>query len=973
MQKFYTVLFTLGLLLSLQLISAQSVSYNPDRGYYTSTQNVTLTTNLPGAIIKYTTNGTLPTPSTGLTYNSPISVSTTTTIATIAYNSLDTTNIKTHTYLFLADVISQPNSVAGFPTTGFAFDASITANPTYAAQLDTALKQIPSMCITLDLNDFNDVHNDTLEAIVSLEIINGDGSNGEQITAGFKRVGTASLNSPKRTFRLNFKSEFGASKLSYKLMGDNAADEFDQIQLRPGFYNVINGGGSTGGNDIYDQFVRNLQEDIQDDNIALHGTFVHLYINGVYWGVYNPTERGTDNFASKYYDGKKSNWDAIKGGEARSGNDTIWNEMNTFANTQDFTIQANYDSIQKLVEIEQFTDYVLLTNFAPHGNHDAIADNSFATRHRNREDGFRFWIWNTEEPPSSANIFNTGAGPFENIYSALFTNDDYKILLADRFQCNCFDEGNLTPTKTIAAYEEIYNAVELAFIAEAARWATATEYVNFQNKATDIINNFLPNRTSATINNYTTAGLLPSLNAVEFSETSGLVTSGTTLTLTNPNGIGDIYYTLDGTDPRLPGGNLDIANAILYTGPISLNAIYNINARVMNGTDWSGSCPKLFYVPQNYSDLVINEIHYNPLDEVIGNDTIDGTDLEFVEIYNNGTEAIDLTGVKMTDGGDFNFPAGFVIDTAEFVVIAKDDIRFALFYGLTPNGDYEGNLSNKGEDVVLKDPFNNIIDSVRYDDKLPWKEEADGTGPSLALEDYDFDNTLSGSWDIQKFEYTPFEPNNFCDLGIFCSTVSPPSACGANNGLIFCNGSNGAPGPGGYQYIWNTGITIGGAGNLSDGIYIITVIDSENCTATETIVFNDPVDFNATLSIDTPTYAVTAIPSGNPADYTYLWSDGTTTQTASNLPVGFATVEITDANGCDNWLYLDIPERDCPSNLTVQNPIDQSVYQVSDYIISDGQINLKDVNYKAGNYILLLNNFEALSNFNFIAEIDPCQ
>jgi len=44
-----------------------------------------------------------------------------------------------------------------------------------------------------------------------------------------------------------------------------------------------------------------------------------------------------------------------------------------------------------------------------------------------------------------------------------------------------------------------------------------------------------------------------------------------------------------------------------------------------------------------------------------------------------------------------------------------------------------GGLSNSGEDIELRDSFDNVVDSLTYDDVLPWDPLADGNGPSLTF------------------------------------------------------------------------------------------------------------------------------------------------------------------------------------------------------------------------------------------------
>jgi len=72
-------------------------------------------------------------------------------------------------------------------------------------------------------------------------------------------------------------------------------------------------------------------------------------------------------------------------------------------------------------------------------------------------------------------------------------------------------------------------------------------------------------------------------------------------------------------------------------------------------------CPRKFYVGQNYSNVVINEIHYNPLDSIYLNpdtnemDTISGRNFEFIELKNTGTEPVYLEDVSFNKGVTVSF------------------------------------------------------------------------------------------------------------------------------------------------------------------------------------------------------------------------------------------------------------------------------------------------------------------------------
>ncbi|NQU66711.1 MAG: lamin tail domain-containing protein, partial [Candidatus Marinimicrobia bacterium] len=143
-----------------------------------------------------------------------------------------------------------------------------------------------------------------------------------------------------------------------------------------------------------------------------------------------------------------------------------------------------------------------------------------------------------------------------------------------------------------------------------------------------------------------------------------------------------------------------------------------------------------------FSQVVINEIHYNPATSQ-GNDA----DYEFLELYNVGTSAVDLTG--WTVGATDTNPAsldGVVIDGDNFVVIAYNG---SFYSGLTvpviDNGGYFG-LGNSGKNLQLINNTGAVVDELTYDDGAPWPTDPDGYGPSLELIDPLTDNSLAGSW-----------------------------------------------------------------------------------------------------------------------------------------------------------------------------------------------------------------------------------
>ena len=151
--------------------------------------------------------------------------------------------------------------------------------------------------------------------------------------------------------------------------------------------------------------------------------------------------------------------------------------------------------------------------------------------------------------------------------------------------------------------------------------------------------------------------------------------------------------------------------------------------------------------------VIINELMYHPVSE-------EDRD-EYVELYNRGGAAVDLSGWRLSKAVDYAFPAGTSIGAGQYLVIAADPAHIAGKYGLgAALGPYTGVLSDGGESLRLRDQYGNVVDVVRYHDGGAWPEAADGEGSSLELIDPRDDNNVAAAWGASdesgKSAWTPF-------------------------------------------------------------------------------------------------------------------------------------------------------------------------------------------------------------------------
>lgn len=143
---------------------------------------------------------------------------------------------------------------------------------------------------------------------------------------------------------------------------------------------------------------------------------------------------------------------------------------------------------------------------------------------------------------------------------------------------------------------------------------------------------------------------------------------------------------------------------------------------------------------QAQSQIVITEIMYNPPES--------GTDsLEYFELHNAGTAAVDLSGWNFTQGVEFIFPSGATIQPNAYITIAKSTTAFTSVFGSAPTYQWDnGALTNGGEDIELRDAAGNVMDYVNYQNGGSWPSGANGTGPSIVLCNSAADNDNGVNW-----------------------------------------------------------------------------------------------------------------------------------------------------------------------------------------------------------------------------------
>ncbi len=136
--------------------------------------------------------------------------------------------------------------------------------------------------------------------------------------------------------------------------------------------------------------------------------------------------------------------------------------------------------------------------------------------------------------------------------------------------------------------------------------------------------------------------------------------------------------------------------------------------------------------------VVINEVHYNPDVKI--------EPVEFVELYNAGASAADLSGWQLAGGVDYVFPGGTTLMAGGYLVVAQNPAALQAKFGTTALGPWVGQLDNNGDEVLLKNASGGTEDKVDYQLGFPWPTVGDVPGRSIELLNPLFDNDLGGNW-----------------------------------------------------------------------------------------------------------------------------------------------------------------------------------------------------------------------------------
>lgn len=340
------VLVSLAAIMTAQ---GAEIHFQPDQGFFSNTIPVTISPMSENVAIWFTLNGDVPARGAlaSQRYTAPLVISNTVTIRAAAFSpEKRLSDVETRTFISLRDAVRQPANPAGFPElwhgtkADYEMDQKVSASALPPYDITNALLSLPAISLVAPLEDlfgaargiyFNSMREGSdWEREASIELIFPDGTRGFQTGAGLRIHGYSSRGhgfTRKHSFHLNFRTKYGAAKLRFRLFPDCEVTDFDQIVLRacstdsfPCFDINLGRWDPRRASYIRDQWMRDAMRDL--GHPTAHGRYVHLWLNGLYWGLYNLAELPGPGFAASHFGAKKKDYDVLKDYLIADGGDT---------------------------------------------------------------------------------------------------------------------------------------------------------------------------------------------------------------------------------------------------------------------------------------------------------------------------------------------------------------------------------------------------------------------------------------------------------------------------------------------------------------------------------------------------------------------------------------------------------------------------------------------------------------------------
>ena len=716
---------------------AETPVFSVSGGIYGGAQSVSISTTTPGSTIRYTTDGSKPTNSSP-TYSGAISVNSITVLRAKAFKSgYAASDVASATYLI-----------------GVNHDLPVVCINTAPDNLwddQIGIHVEGTNGITGNCNSTPKNYNQNWERPANVQMYESNGTFAFNIDAGISISGGCSRNNAQKSFNISTKKIYGTEQIDYQLFPDRDQDEFRRFKLR-------NAGNDWNRTSMSDAVVHALvKNDVDIETQGFRPSVV--YLNGEYWGIMNIRDVLSEHYLN--YKFPKIDKDSVdlhflnlygtvtaSDIEVKEGNPQAFLDLYNFVKDNNMTNATNYTQIKNLIDINEYINYHITQIHI--GNTDWPSNNVRVWRDQ-RDGKFRWILFDTDFAlgrQANGNNSRTANPPsFNTLYQAvrndqtgwpndpgstlmlrkLLENTEFKNEFIQRFATQI--DVLFDPARGAAIVDNIKATMQPEMQEHLTKWNLNGQSISTWGGKVDYLKTWLSERPPYMrqhIENY--FGLNGRYNlTLNFNQnTNGIVAVNSNEFVVPFNYTGTYFDNIPMQIRAIPNPGYRF---VRWQETGNTNASITVNY---------SSNKTLTPVFETALDVVINEIHYHP-DDLIN-------EKEFIEIHNPDSKARDLSDYEFSEGVCFKFPKGTSITAGEYLVIAADATQY-LGNGYQVFQWEESKLNNDGEKLILHNSIKTVIDTIRYNDGMPWALLADGFGASLEL-NYPIptDNIMAANW-----------------------------------------------------------------------------------------------------------------------------------------------------------------------------------------------------------------------------------
>lgn len=694
---------------------AGTVIFNKSSGFYNSSQNITLSSSIPGATIRYTTNGNVPKTS-DRSYSSAIHLNNSTTIRARVFLSgylpgptiTNTYLINETTHLPVLSIVTDSLNLWDYNTGIYVKGPNASSTSPYFGANFWQDWQKPA-----SVEFFDKGQNSIIKFDSDIEI-----------------SGNYSRAKDQKSFEIKLSDRYGTSEINYPFWPDKPfVDKVDKL--------IVHNAG-TDWNVVHfrDGLMERIMKNTNTGYLAAEPAI--MFLNGAYWGVYQIREHNDNNWIKTNYGLDKSEIDLLEEGgstiEVKEGSDVGFWDMYNYATSQNAATQAYYDQINSMLDLKNYADYFIAETY--YNNGDWIGEwtnNIKLWRPNSTGSKWRYLLYDTDygfglKGSVNDNRLSMAINPVafshsSEMFDAIIDNPTFKRYFINRY-ADLINTIYL-PSEVNDVIAHFQDSMAFDMVDHFAKWgsnsSTWQSNINsmksFINARPDKARDYIKSQFSLAGKVTLTLQCSPAGSGrIEISTItptslpwSGVYFNGNPVTIT---AIPNPGYTFDHFR----------SNVTISSNNFNQSVTYNFTANDVITAYFTGSATS----PQ----ITISEFNYNADSAANSGD--------WIELWNYGSTSLNISGWKLKDGQEnhvFTFPTGTVIPANGYLVVVEDSIKFKSQFPNVNNwiGELGFNYGNGGDEVRLFKYDDSQFLAFTYQDLAPWPYEADGGGYSCEL------------------------------------------------------------------------------------------------------------------------------------------------------------------------------------------------------------------------------------------------